>query len=73
MSRSYRKTPKAGIAGDSDKEGKRKANRACRRAQNQAVKRGDESIPLLREVSDVWSMPKDGKITIDPNSKYMRK
>ena len=62
MSRSRRKTPKFGIAGDSDKQDKRLANRKLRRAVRVALDHGDEVLPELREVSDVWSMSKDGKI-----------
>jgi len=57
----------------SDKPGKTKANRSLRkRVKNQLksmAKTRDESellelqaeLPLLREASDVWTFPKDGK------------
>ena len=73
MSRSYRKSPFMGLCSDSDKIGKRLANRACRHAQNIAVKRGDEVVPVVREVYNVYDFPKDGKQMIDKKSKWMRK
>lgn len=69
MSRSFRHTPIIGNAGVSDKEGKRKANRRERKSVRSAIFStlcGNAdfdglALPLLREVSDVWSFPKDGK------------
>jgi len=40
---------------------KHEAHRALRRAVHVALGRGDEVLPLLREVSNVWTWPKDGK------------
>jgi len=60
MSRSFKKTPIQAIAGDSDKRGKRAANRKLRRVSKQAISSGKQP-PELREVSDVWDMDKDGK------------
>tara|TARA_R110000824_G_scaffold28180_2_gene94977 strand:+ start:1037 stop:1249 length:213 start_codon:yes stop_codon:yes gene_type:complete len=60
MSRSRRKTPIRGIAAESDKLGKRKANRRLRR-----VNRTRREPKLLREVSDPWDMAKDGKKYFD--------
>ena len=70
MSRSKRKTPIAGITTSaSEKKDKQAANRVLRR-----LTRADpENAPLLREVSDVWSMGKDGKIRFDPDSPEGRK
>ena len=72
MSRSIKKTPISGIAGSSDKEGKRLANRHHRRINKQQA---DESYRALREVSDVWSMAKDGKRWFDSSQhpELMRK
>lgn len=62
MSRSVRRTPIAGLDPQcSEKEAKREANRRLRRAVRQALHRGVEILPLLREVSNVWGFPKDGK------------
>jgi len=65
MSRSFKKTPIVGIAGSSDKSGKRLANRALRRKVKEALGIGKEVMPELREVSDVWDMAKDGKMYAD--------
>ena len=62
MSRSIRHTPIAGITtAASDKWAKRRAQRSWRQAVRVAVGKGKEVLPELREVSNVWSMPKDGK------------
>jgi len=63
MSRSTRHTPVIGnTCALSDKPGKVLANRALRRAVHSAlVQHRYELIPLLREVSNVWNFPKDGK------------
>jgi hypothetical protein len=60
MARSYKKNPIFGNADRSDKEGKRKANRALRKGVKTALVT-EREIPLLREVSNAWTMPKDGK------------
>lgn len=69
MSRSYKHTPIIGIAGNSEKQDKRIANRRQRtlvrcilhgdlRRNND----GDSSLlPLIREVSNVYSFSKDGR------------
>lgn len=63
MSKSVKKTPIGGIAGSSEKQDKRFANRAFRRITNSLIQTGDyEKLPLkIREIVDVWSMSKDGK------------
>ena len=75
MSRSKIKTPISGITtAPSDKEGKRQANRAFRRNTRMQVLKGKEIVSLLREVSNVWSFPKDGKrYWKNLNVKYLRK
>ena len=81
MSRSYRHSPFMGIASHSDKPGKVLANRALRAATREALVNchdfDDLVCPVLREVSNVWSFPKDGKFRISADSasyrKYMRK
>jgi hypothetical protein len=82
MSRSFRKTPIMGITtARTDKPAKQDANRTLRAATRQSFSRNkdlDELVtPVLREVSDNWSFPKDGKQRIDlrrPGSaKWMRK
>ena len=61
MSRSYKKTPIIGHAGSSDKQDKRKANRNLRRQVKESLAFEDYNLPLIREVSDVYSFSKDGK------------
>lgn len=75
MSRSKIKTPISGITTAlSDKEGKRQANRAFRRNTRMEVLKGKEIVSLLREVSNVWSFPKDGKrYWKNLDVKYLRK
>lgn len=75
MSRSKKKTPIQGIASsDSEKEDKRDANRKFRRKTKQEIKNGEEQLPKLREVSNVWSFSKDGKTyREDLSDKEMRK
>lgn len=69
MSRSRKKTPISGITkADSEKDDKRLAHRRLRRRVNQtlSVRPEVEVLPVLREVSDPWTMPKDGKYWYDP-------
>lgn len=75
MSRSRRKTPIVGITtAMSEKFDKGKANRKLRSRVHVALDRGDEVLPELREVSDVWTFAKDGKQSLnDPDPKLMRK
>lgn len=64
MSRSKRKTPIYGICGGSEKEDKRIWHRRFRRKEKVALsKQHDEHISTdHREVSNPWSMSKDGKM-----------
>lgn len=77
MSRSYRRTPIFGIAPFvSEKQDKRWANRRLRLHVRLALHHdlGAETLPLLREVSNVWGFRKDGKRychNVDPT--WMRK
>ena len=66
MARSYRHTPIISYTtAKSDKPGKVKANRAWRAASRKVLSNArdyDELVmPIAREVSNVWSFPKDGK------------
>ena len=67
MSKSYKKTKVFGIASaDSEKQDKRNANKRFRRICKLYLADimdddEDSSFPELEEVSDVWSMSKDGK------------
>lgn len=72
MSRSRKKVPIHGICADSDKKDKRAANRRYRRITKNALNCG-RSLPTLREVSDIWSFAKDGKIYTPNDKKILRK
>ena len=66
MSRSHRKTPIHGITlCRSEKDDKRKANRKLRAALRAATSSEAEVMPTLREVSNVWTMGKDGRHWFD--------
>lgn len=78
MSGSRKRTPIGGIAvGRSEKYEKRLANRKARRRVRVALATDSdrELLPHLREVSNVWTMAKDGKHHFDPYQypKEMRK
>jgi hypothetical protein len=76
MSRSHRKTPIVPITtSESEKQEKRKANRALRKAVRHAVAVGAEIMPLPEDVGNVYAMSKDGKTYIDSEKypKAMRK
>lgn len=68
VSRSRKKRPISGITlADSEKQDKRLANRKLRRRVNQTLAVDPEAdvFPLLRKVSDPWTMAKDGKYGFD--------
>jgi len=78
MSRSFRKTPIIGMTNAaSEKLEKRNANRRIRRRIRSALKTDPltDVLPHWRELSDPWTMAKDGKQWIDPaqDPKEMRK
>lgn len=68
MSRSRRRAPVRGLStAESEKEDKRMANRKLRRRVRTALRVDPEApLPHLREVSNPWSMDKDGKTRFDP-------
>lgn len=62
MSHSYRKTPIFGhTVSESEKKDKRRANRLLRRLSRAMIGQGEEELPNIRDVSNVWSFDKDGK------------
>jgi hypothetical protein len=75
LSRSYRRTPIFGITTSrSEKQDKAFANRRLRRKVKVCLAADNEELPLLREISNVWSFDKDGKsYCLDPSAKEMRK
>jgi hypothetical protein len=68
MSNSKKKHPiVARTCAESEKKDKRSANRALRRTVNSSLRNADFEnyvVPLIREVSNVWSFAKDGKIYV---------
>jgi hypothetical protein len=79
MSHSYRKRYFSGNAchKNSEKGDKRKANRKLRRFVK-IILRGDpytETLPMIREISDIWDFRKDGKsyfgYLINPRSSFI--
>ena len=75
MSRSREKSKIHGVTtAASEKQDKQLANRRYRRLVKQRVKEGDDILPEVREVSDIWLFEKDGK-TYFPEmpAKEMRK
>lgn len=62
MSRSYRNRPYAPICGSgaSQKSWKRVANRTLRKRVREELLHGREDMPVLREVSNVYTWPQDG-------------
>ena len=75
MSRSKIKTPILGYTcAESDKRGKQFANRAFRRTTKMQVLKGKEVIAIVREISNIWDFPKDGKgYRHNLDKKYLRK
>ena len=76
MSRSYRHTPIFGMStATSEKWHKRRARHVWRQVVHVALGQGREVLPELRELSNVWTMPKDGRQYLDPRRwpEYMRK
>ena len=76
MSRSHRRTPIRGIAGaDSEKSDKAASHRKVRHAVRIAVAQDAPVLPQERELTNPWSMAKDGKALFDPSAfpELMRK
>jgi hypothetical protein len=62
MSRSRQKSKFTGYTtAVSEKEDKRLANRAYRKAIKQGLQVGKTEFPQIRELSNVWCSDKDGK------------
>jgi len=78
MARSKRKTPIRGITtAESEKQDKQLAHRRYRRKTKAVLQQvpDAEIFPHVRELSNPWSMGKDGKVRFDPKKypKNMRK
>ncbi len=65
MIRSGKKTPISGITkSDSEKLDKRDANRRERRINKELLKK-EKELKRIREVSDIWTFNKDGKVVFN--------
>ena len=79
MSRSRKSFPACGITtARSEKQDKRIYNRRFRHRCKQKLMTFDpeaDVLPLLKELSNVWGMAKDGKMIFDPRKypEFMRK
>lgn len=76
MSRSHRKTPICGIASTvSEKSDKAVSHRKVRHAVRIALETNAPVLPLEKQLTNPWSMAKDGKAVFDPavNPELMRK
>lgn len=75
MSRSFKKTPIVGNAGSSEKQDKKKWHRAFRKKSKDLIHQShfnvneldDIIFPIEEDISNPWSMSKDGKHYIDAN------
>lgn len=73
MSRSRKKHPVVWWATRSNKVGKRQANKRFRRIVRQRIN-SDYHIPTyVKEVTDLWHMPADGKHWLTPKDDYYGK
>lgn len=63
MSHSHRKNKIFGNVknADSEKKDKTNANKKLRRLVKVRIARQKETLPLLKEISNIWSFAKDGK------------
>jgi hypothetical protein len=64
MSRSYKKHNFCGHGNGGEKKDKRLANRSLRRCVKIIIHTDPETerpFPVMREISDIWNMDKDGK------------
>jgi hypothetical protein len=61
MSRSHRNNKIFANFGKTEKFDKTNANKKLRNLVKVRIKKGFETLPILKEVSDVWAFAKDGK------------
>ena len=73
MSRSKKKTPITGMTGDtSEKQFKREVNRKFRRQEKQRLLKDEEPPLKTRDISNIYSGPKDGKNYMSKNTPEQR-
>lgn len=73
MSRSRKKHPVVWCCGRSNKAGKRQANKRFRRIVHQRINSGYYVPMYVKEVTDFWCMPADGKFRLTPEDYYYEK
>ena len=61
MSHSYRKNKIFANFGKTEKRDKSNANKKLRLLVKVRIKKGFDTLPILKEVSNVWAFTKDGK------------
>jgi hypothetical protein len=67
LSRSRRKTPVRGVTtAESEKADKAASHRRLRRAIRRIAIDSDAILPVERQLTNPWSMAKDGKMRFDP-------
>lgn len=72
MSRSRKKSPIIGVTAAASAAGdKRRANKRLRRVAKERVLRNPEGVlpAKLKEISDIWTTAKEGKIRISPDDR----
>ena len=72
MSRSRKKNPFSTYAGDSNKQDKRKSNRAFRRLSKVKIIKGKDAPKSIREVSNVYFFVGDGKFRVNMEHPYYK-
>lgn len=73
MSRSKKNYPVVWCVGHSNKAGKRQANKRFRRLVNQRINSGYPVPIYVKELTDFWCMPADGKWRLTPGDEYFEK
>ena len=73
MSRSRKKHPVVWCCGRSNKAGKRQANKRFRRIVHQRIKSGYYVPVHVKEITDFWCTPADGKFRLTPEDNYYEK
>lgn len=75
MGKSYRKTPISGITcSESEKDDKKAWHRRHRRKEAEALRAEDyDNVPDIKEVSNPWTMAKDGKAYMPNWKEVLRK
>ncbi len=70
MSRSRKSQPVVWNAGRTNKIGKRQANKRFRRIVHQNIDSSYHIPSYVKEITDFWCMPADGKSILTPDSQH---